>query len=401
MAELLDELLSEDGWPYASTPPVEEGDPGRFHALFGRDSLITALQVLPARPEVARATLRALAERQGRSKNPDTTEEPGKIGHEFRDRAPDEFVRAGWPADGRFDYYGTADATSWFLVVLAATRDRELTRELDGAWRAAGAWLGRALDAGGGLVRHGPGRRAALDQQGWRDSLDPRSAYGGGILRPDGSVPTPPLADVDSQAVAYAALRALAVLDPDGGWEQRAHTLRARLSALGPDVVAVEAGDRPVPGAGSHLGWLLWADALDGGAREAAADRLCAPDVLTEFGLRTLASDSPVFSPHAYHRGSVWPFDSWLGWGGLRAAGREREAERVRRGVLTALDRLGRAPELYAVTPAGELEPVALSNRVQAWTVGARWALANEWDGLSLNPPIPAAPLGGSRLTGR
>ena len=54
----LDELLSEEGWPYASTPPVEEGDPGRFHALFGRDSLITSLQVLPARPEVARATLR-------------------------------------------------------------------------------------------------------------------------------------------------------------------------------------------------------------------------------------------------------------------------------------------------------------------------------------------------------
>ena len=49
-------LLSDEGWPYASAPPVEPGDPGRFHALFGRDSLITALQVLPDRPEVARAT---------------------------------------------------------------------------------------------------------------------------------------------------------------------------------------------------------------------------------------------------------------------------------------------------------------------------------------------------------
>jgi glycogen debranching enzyme len=105
--------------------------------------------------------------------------------------------------------------------------------------------------------------------------------------------------------------------------------------------------------------------------------------VLTRFGLRTLSSESPVFAPAHYHRGSIWPFDSWLGWGGLRAAGREEEAERVRTGVLAALDRLGRAPELYAVTPAGEVEPVPLSNRVQAWSVGARWALESRWDGRS------------------
>jgi glycogen debranching enzyme len=88
-----------------------------------------------------------------------------------------------------------------------------------------------------------------------------------------------------------------------------------------------------------------------------------------------------VFEEHAYHRGTIWPFDSWLGWGGLRAGGCTEEAERVRTGVRAALERLGRAPELYAVTRDGELQPVALSNRVQAWTVGARWALENEWDG--------------------
>jgi hypothetical protein len=51
--------------------------------------------------------------------------------------------------------------------------------------------------------------------------------------------------------------------------------------------------------------------------------------------------------------------------------------------VLDALDVLGRAPELYAVSRDGAVEPVALSNRVQAWTVGARWALEHRWDGLS------------------
>jgi glycogen debranching enzyme len=278
------------------------------------------------------------------------------------------FVKAGWRGEGEFAYYGTADASSWFVVVAAAAGGFEAEAQ------AAGRWLAGALDRGGGLVRHAPGEWGALEQQGWRDTLDPTASYGGGILRPDGSAPDPPLADLDSQAVAYAALRAL-------GWDERAEALRARLSELVPDAMAVEAGDRVVEGAGSQLGWLLWADALDDGAREAAAERLCRPDILTGFGLRTLSSESPVFAPHAYHRGSVWPFDSWLGWGGLRAAGRHEEAERVRTGVLAALDRLGRAPELYAVDIDGEVEPVALSNRIQAWTVGARWALENEWDG--------------------
>jgi glycogen debranching enzyme len=372
----VDDLVSHEGFLYASTLPVEEGDPGRYHALFGRDSLIAALQLLPRRPEVARATLRALAARQGRRSHPGTLEEPGRIGHEFRDAAPAPFLEAGWPDEGEFAYYGTADATSWFIVLATAVGG------FDGPARAAGDWLVRALDRGGGLVRHTPGTWPALTQHGWRDTTDPTAAYGGGILRPDGTAPEPPLADLDSQAVAYCALRALRKHDP-------ADALRARLSTLVPDVMAVETGDRPVPGAGSQLGWLLWADALEPDARDAAAQRLCRPDILTGFGLRTLSSESPVFEPHAYHRGSVWPFDSWLGWGGLRAAGRADEAERVRTGALAALDRLGRAPELYAVSLAGEVEPIALSNRVQAWTVGARWALVNEWDGR----PAPAAPL--------
>src|SRR5688500_14324148 len=93
----LDPLLAEAGWPYASLPPQEPGDPGRFHALFGRDSLITSLQVLPAAPEVARATLRALAALQASATDPETDAEPGKILHEYRPEAEPRFAAAGWP----------------------------------------------------------------------------------------------------------------------------------------------------------------------------------------------------------------------------------------------------------------------------------------------------------------
>jgi glycogen debranching enzyme len=372
-------VLSEEGWPYASAPPVEPGDPGRFHALFGRDSLIVALQLLPVRPDVARATLRALATRQGRRSDPGTQEEPGKIGHEFRTAPPESFAAAGWPP-GEFRYYGTADATSWFCVVAAAVRDPAL----EDAWRAAAGWLERTLGAGGGLLRHAPGTLPGLTQQGWRDTIDPAKAdgHGGGILRADGTAPEPPLADADTQAVTVAALRALHALSGDAAWAERAEAMRAEVSRrFGPEVMAVEAGDRPVPGAGSQLGWLLWADALEPDAAAAAAERLCRPDILTPWGLRTLAAGARNFAPEAYHRGAVWPFDCWLGWGGLRAAGRTAEAERLRTGVLRALDTLGRYPELYAVDGDGTPLPVALSNRVQAWTVGARWALEHVWHG--------------------
>jgi glycogen debranching enzyme len=380
----LDELLSPEGWPYASALPVEPGDPGRFHALFGRDSLLTSLQVLPERPDVARATLRALAARQGRVDNTGTQEEPGKIGHEFRTAPPRVFLDKGWPEHGEFAYYGTADATSWFLVVLAATRDAALAAELEPVWRAAAGWLERTLDAFGGLLRHAPGTFAGgLAQQGWRDTIDARAdADGGGFLRADGTNPEPPLADADTQAVTVAALRAAAALGGDDAWTARADAMRARVSAaFGPDVMALEHGDVPVPGAGSQLGWLLWADALEADAAQTAAERLIAPDILTAHGLRTLSSEAPQFGPQLYHRGSIWPFDSWLGWGGLRAAGRAAEAERVRTGVLDAIARLGHANEAYAVGVDGELQAMALSNRVQAWTVGARWALEHEWDG--------------------
>ncbi|HUB04205.1 MAG TPA: hypothetical protein VMA76_03995, partial [Solirubrobacteraceae bacterium] len=217
-------LQSDEGWLYASSLPVGAGDPGRFHALFGRDSLITSLQLLPARPDIVRATLRALARRQGRVANPVTLEEPGKIGHEFRPEPPRTLLHVGWPYhEGEFNYFATADATSWFLIVLAALGDIALCRELEPAWRAAGDWLARELDRGGGLVRHGPSAvPGGLVQHGWRDSHDPHDPSGGGILHADGRRPAARLADADTQAVAYAALRALATLDPGADWDSRA-----------------------------------------------------------------------------------------------------------------------------------------------------------------------------------
>jgi glycogen debranching enzyme len=372
-------------------------DPGRFHALFGRDSAIVSLQLLPVRPEIARATVRALASLQGSAEDPETDEEAGKIVHEWWPVAPEPLRRAGWPVrDGELRYYGSADSTSWFLVLLASLGDSALVAELEAAWRTAGRWLEGALRRGGGLVCHGP-RQApgGLAQQGWRDAEDPADPafHGAGILSVGGEVPIPPLADADTQAITAVALRALATLSGERHWAEQATRLTAAIEeAFDPETLAIAGDGEKVAGAGSQLGWLLWADALPGRARERFADRLTRPDVLTPWGLRTLSSRHPLYAPDAYHRGAVWPFDSWLGWGGLRAIGRRDAAEKLRRGVLDAIVTIGRAPELFAVGPAGP-EAISIANRVQAWTVGARWALEHQWDGRAL-PGYPSGGIG-------
>jgi glycogen debranching enzyme len=381
----LAEVLAPDGWANASSASLGAGDPGRYNCLFGRDSLITALAVLPARPDVAASTLRALAAIQGTREDVTWDEEPGKIVHEVRPVA--SVARSGFlglelPSEGDLRYYGSADATPLFLHVLATTGDAGLAAELEPNWRAAGAWLLGALERGGGLLRWHRRAPGGLAQQGWRDTVDPvgqdgSPSQGSGIVHEDGSAPEPPVADADTQAAALAGLRGLALLSGDGAHARAADALAARIGAAwDPETMAVDAHDRPVRGAGSQLGWLLWAGAPVAGA----AERLAEPDVLTDHGLRTLSDRHPCFDPQSYHRGSVWPFDSWLGWGGLRAAGHPETAERVRRGVLAGVERIGHYPELYAVTDDGP-EVARLSNFVQAWTVGAVWALRNEWDG--------------------
>jgi glycogen debranching enzyme len=380
----LAEVLSPEGWPNASSASVGAGDPGRYNCLFGRDSLITALAVLPARPEVAAATLRALARLQGTREDVVWDEEPGKIVHEVRPGI--SVARQGYLGlevpDGELRYYGSADSTPLFLHVLATTGDAALADELEPAWRAAGDWLLGALERGGGLLRWHRRAPGGLVQQGWRDTVDPvgSPSQGSGIVHEDGTAPKAPVADADTQAAALAGLRGLARLSGSAEHARAVEALAVRIGAgFHAETMALDADDRPVRGAGSQLGWLLWAGAPVAGASE----RLSEPDVLTGFGLRTLSDRHPAFDAFSYHRGSVWPFDSWLGWGGLRAAGRLEEAERVRAGVLAGVERIGRYPELYAVTDAGAggVEIIAISNFVQAWTVGAVWALRHEWDG--------------------
>ena len=85
-----------------------------YATLFGRDSIITALQTLPFRPQLARECLALLARHQGQSVDPVTGEEPGKILHEER---ANELSMIGELPYRR--YYGSVDSTPLFLLLAA------------------------------------------------------------------------------------------------------------------------------------------------------------------------------------------------------------------------------------------------------------------------------------------
>ena len=95
-----------------------------FMTVFGRDTLITSLQTMLLGPELATASLDALAALQAREDDPSIDAEPGKIVHELRrGRAAETWFRT---------YYGSVDATPLFLVLLSEvwrwTADAALVR---------------------------------------------------------------------------------------------------------------------------------------------------------------------------------------------------------------------------------------------------------------------------------
>jgi glycogen debranching enzyme len=357
----------------ASAPPSEREPVGRYAALYGRDSLITSLQVLPPRPNIARSTLRVLGERQGRASNKALAEEAGKILHEDWPNAPDWHREHAWPVadNGTLRYFGTVDATPLYLILAARLGVRGPS--VDAALR----WLRRSLARSGLLTYNGP-RRGGLYHQGWRDGIWGKD--GVGIRWPDGTQVEGPVAVASAQALAYEALRSHGFLAEA---EDLAKAVDEAFFRHGEDwpAVAVDGRGRAVPTMASEMGFLLWADILSPPRIQPTVDAI--DSLLSRWGLRTISPTHPCFSPFAYHLGAVWPFESWFAWGGLRRVGADGLAKSLRDRVLDAIEHLDAMPECYAA-PLDDSEPIIPSRatQMQAWTAGAVWALENEWSGL-------------------
>jgi glycogen debranching enzyme len=398
-------LLSEtdDGFvPYAGIP--------WYVAAFGRDALITALQVLPFEPAIAAGTLRFLARHVGRVEDVFTDQEPGKIIHE---------LRRGEMAACReipfIPYYGSVDAAPLFLILLAEywkwTADVALAHELWPTAERVLHWMQQSADATGGYLTYARRSPRGLVNQGWKDSHD-------AIMHASGHLAEPPIALAEVQGYQYAALLAAAEMAEALGQSARGPVLRERARRLRdrfeadfwlPDeayyALALDRERQPCRVITSNAGHLLWTRLISDSRAHIVARRLMADDMFTGWGVRTLASGERLYNPMSYHNGSVWPHDTAIAAVGMRRYGLTDTFITVATGLFESVLQFEnmRMPELFCgfnrVEGYGPTQyPVACSP--QAWAAGVVFMLISAMLGLEPDAANNQLTLNRPRLPG-
>jgi glycogen debranching enzyme len=373
LADLAALRIVDRGHP--ERPVVAAGAPW-FMTLFGRDALLTAWMTLPFDGSLAGGVLASLAELQGLEDDPASEEQPGRIVHELRRHC------GSGPFSSRSRYYGTVDATPLFVGLAAeAWRwraiDESVLRSLAPAVGRAVDWIiGPGDSNGDGFVDYRRRDSSGLVNQGWKDSWD-------GITRADGTLPPAPLALVEVQGYAYAALRGAAGLGEvvEIGHDaadllRRAEALKDRFNEAFWDgrgwfVLGLDADGRPIDSLTTNPGHALWSGIADDDKASRYVDRLADTDLWTGWGLRTLASSMAAFDPLSYHNGSVWPHDTALCIAGAARYGHWDVVDLLVDGALEATRHFeGRPPELFAGLSRDDVAmPVAYPSSCspQAW----------------------------------
>jgi glycogen debranching enzyme len=376
-----------------------------FMTVFGRDSLITSYQALPFVPELTATTLKVLAARQATEDDPFRDAEPGKILHEIRFGELTHFgERPHSP------YFGTADATPLFLVLLDEyerwTRDTELATELEPAARAALTWIDEHgdLDRDGYVEYRRRNEETGLENQCWKDSWD-------SMRFADGRIAEGPVAACEIQGYVYDAKRRCARLAREA-WadealaerlEHESEELRRRfnedfwLPERDYYALALDGEKRRVDSITSNAGHVLWSGIADEDKAAKVAEQLVGPALFSGWGVRTMAEGEAAYNPIRYHNGTVWPHDNSLIADGLGRYGHRAAAGKIALATLEAATFFRyRLPEVFAGYARERTEfPVEYptASSPQAWATGTPLLLIRVLLGLgpdgNVDPALP------------
>jgi glycogen debranching enzyme len=376
-------------YPYAGIP--------WFSTTFGRDGLLTAIQMLWWSQDVAKGVLRRLAAYQAKMTDPLIDAQPGKILHEMRSG---EMAALGEVPFGL--YYGSVDSTPLFVLLaglyLERTGDIDTIATLWPSIEAALSWIDGPGDPDyDGFVEYKRLSDQGLANQGWKDSHD-------AIFHADGRLAEGAIALAEVQGYVYAAKRMAASCARHIGRDRQAQKLDAEAEALAarfeavfwcPEIetyaLALDGGKRPCAVRTSNAGQLLFTGIADPKRAALVARGLMRPDFFSGWGIRTVARGEARYNPMSYHNGSIWPHDNALIALGFVRYGLKQPIETLFAGLFGAgvyMDHR-RLPELFCGFQRHRghgptLYPVACTP--QAWAAATPFAFLQAALGLEFDP---------------
>jgi glycogen debranching enzyme len=388
---LYDEDLAPDVWLPAAGVPW-------FVSLFGRDSLIVSLQNMLVDPSFARGALQKLAQYQATTRDDWRDAEPGKILHELRLGELAHFHKVP-----HTPYYGTADATILYLIVLHEAwkwlGDLSLLRDFRDVALRCLEWIDQSGDLDGdGFQEYLSRSSQGYENVGWKDSGD-------AVVYPDGSQVRQPKALCELQGYVFDAWVRMAEAFDALGEPARAAELRRKAAALqarfearfwcedlGFYAFGLDPEKQPIRTIASNAGHCLWSGIADAAHAERVVRRFFEPDMWSGWGIRTLSARNPAYNPFSYQLGSVWPHDNGIIAMGFARYGFAAEAARVARDISEAASYFAgyRLPELYAgIERRPGTFPVQYlgANVPQAWAAGSTFHLLQAMLGLQADAP--------------
>jgi glycogen debranching enzyme len=369
-----------------------------FVAPFGRDSLIASLQTILIDPAFARGALEVLAQLQATEHDEWRDAEPGKIPHEMR-----YGELAHFKLIPHTPYYGTADATPLYLIVLhaawRATGDRSLIERFLPAAEACLRWIDESGDRDGdGFQEFQTRSPVGYENMAWKDSGDSSRNV-------DGTLVKGPKAMVELQGYVYDAWQRMAEIYDTLGRHDDARGLRAKAAELfrkfneafwdeagGFYAFMLDGEKRPVFSVASNVGHCLYSGIVPEDRAARVVARLLAPDMSSGWGIRTLSSSHVSYNPYNYQLGAVWPHDNAIIAAGCKRYGFATEAAHIARDISGAASHflLSQVPELYAgIARDGTTFPVQYrgANVPQAWAAGSAFMLLQTLLGIELDAP--------------
>jgi glycogen debranching enzyme len=410
---------------YASSDTLYKG------AIFGRDSLEVAEDLMTLKPKLVTSILLTLASLQGKQVNSENEEEPGKIVHEYRNTVVDgrpikgmskeifNKLSSKWGGDSReLAYYGSVDSTPHFLRVLDSfcqTYGNEiLDRQIIGrgnskstmkeiAVRAADWLTDRLAKSRSGLLEFQKINPHGISNQVWKDSEE-------FYVHVDGQIANhrAPISSIELQALAYDALQSAARFMPEGSskYEDLAKQLQQRTIELfwSESTASFSLGSdyddqgklRIIKTSAANQAALLDSSIFDSLPEDerhkyvaGIVEVIMSSEFLSDAGIRSRSLSNADLIPFWDYHGSFvsWPKETYDIAKGLRRQGFPLLARQLENRILNVCLSYKAYPEFVYVDDAGrvlasppsghthgELVIVNGTNapeRVQAWTVSA------------------------------